>query len=95
MDTDTRRVASVMQNPPPPSGGPTSRACLKTTRPQAPPERRRAGQKPELALGRLQPATAGKRKGEGEGEEEMRGDAEARRSARWAAGLRDGAGNRW
>lgn len=31
MDTDTGRVASVMQIPPPPGRGPTSRACLKTT----------------------------------------------------------------
>lgn len=32
MDTDTGRVASVMQNPPPPSGeAQQSRACLKTT----------------------------------------------------------------
>lgn len=64
MDTDTGRVASVMQRRPPPSGGPTSRACLKTTRPQTPPKRRRAGQTLELALGRLQPATPGKRKDE-------------------------------
>jgi hypothetical protein len=78
MDTDIGRVASVMQIRPPPSGGPTSRTCLKSMRPQTPPpektttkkknnnnRRRKAGQKLELALGRLQPAAPGKRKEEG------------------------------
>lgn len=65
MDTDTGRVASVMQIPPPPGRGPTSRACLKTT--EAPDaakttQSRRQELELELALGRLQPATPGKRK---------------------------------
>lgn len=59
MDTDTGRVASVMQNPPPPSGEAQQVARVLRRR-----RRRRAEQKLELALGRLRPATAGKRKDE-------------------------------